>query len=111
MFKADIELKLWSFGLGVSYRYYSRMQNIDRAFKDVEELTANAAPYLYEIKATNYWKKNNGFQIWDARLSFKIDEKQKLAVVCNNLLNANYSLRPLKIEAPRTTSVQYVYSF
>jgi iron complex outermembrane receptor protein len=111
MFKADMELKLWSFGLGVSYRYYSRMQNIDRAFKDVEELTSNAAPYLYEIKATNYWKKNNGFQIWDARLSFKIDEKQKISVVCNNLLNANYSLRPLKIEAPRTTSVQYVYTF
>lgn len=111
MFKADVEFKIFHFGVGVSYRYYSRMQNIDKAFEDIEVLTSNANPYLYSIKATDYWKKHSGYNIWDARISCQVTEKQKLSLVCNNLLNVDYSLRPLKIESPRSTVIQYVYSF
>lgn len=110
MIKADVEFKIFNFGLGFSYRYYSRMQNIDRAFYDVEVLTGDS-PYFNKIKAINFWKTHNGFNIFDMRLSYKLNDKQKLSLVCNNLLNVAYSLRPMKIEAPRTTSIQYVYSF
>jgi outer membrane receptor for ferric coprogen and ferric-rhodotorulic acid len=87
------------------------MQNIDRAFNDIEVLTSNTSPYLYPIKATNYWRNHNGYHIFDARISYKINEKQKVSFICNNVFNIDYSLRPLKIEAPRTTSIQYVYTF
>lgn len=111
MVKVDVEFKIFKFGLGVSYRYYSKMQNIDRAFNDIETLTSNAAPYLYPIQGTDYWKSHKGYNVWDARLSCQVTESQKLSLVCSNLLNVDYSLRPLKIESPRTTVIQYVYSF
>ncbi len=111
MAKADIEFKVYRFGIGFSYRYYSRMQNIDRAFSDIEVLTSNTQPYLYSIKATKYWKTHYGFNVFDARLSCRLTERQKLSLICSNLFNIDYTLRPLKTEAPRTTSIQYVYSF
>lgn len=108
MAKADVELRIFKFGVGVSYRYYSKMQNIDKAFTEIEELTQLASPYLAEIKAVDYWKNHNGFHVIDARISCEITEKQKLALICNNLLNRDYALRPLKIESPRTIAIQYV---
>jgi len=110
MFKGDIEIKIYRFGIGCSYRYYSKMQNIDKAFEDIETLTA-ALPFVDDIKALDYWKSHYGFHIWDARLSCQITERQKVSVICNNLLNVDYSLRPMKIESPRTTAIQYVLTF
>ncbi len=109
MFKADIELRVYKFSVGFSYRYYSRMQNIDRAFQDLEALTANS-PYFHSIKATRYWYAHHGFEIIDLRLSCKLTEQHKISFIVNNLLNADYSLRPMKIESPRTAAVQYVYT-
>lgn len=110
MVKGDIEFKIFRFGLGFSYRGYSKMNNIDRAFQDVEVLTSSG-PYFNQIKAVNYWRTHTWIQIFDARISYSISKKQKVSIVCNNLLNTAYSLRPLKIEAPRTTSIQYVLTF
>lgn len=110
MVKADVELKIYKFTAGVSYRYYSKMQNIDKAFEYVEELTA-ALDFIDDIKVVNYWKTHKGYSIWDARVGYNIDKKQKIALVCNNLFNVDYSLRPLKIETPRTLALQYVYTF
>lgn len=115
MAKADIEFKIYKFSIGASYRYYSRMQNIDKAIEDIETLTAsdNEAPIIFldDIKATNYWKKHKGFTIFDTRVCYNIKEGQKVAIVCNNIFNVDYSLRPLKIESPRTLAVQYVCTF
>ncbi len=111
MFKSDIEVRIFKFSVGFSYRYYSRMQNIDKAFVDLEQLTGNASNFFYEIKATNYWRTHFGFEVIDFRLGFRATEHHKISFIVSNLLNADYSLRPMKIEAPRTTSLQYVYSF
>jgi iron complex outermembrane receptor protein len=111
MFKGDIEFKLFKFAVGVSYRYYSKMQNIDKAFADIEQLTHDASPYLSEIKAVQFWKTHKSFNVWDARVSCQITERNKVSVICNNLFNLAYALRPMKIEAPRTTAIQYVYTF
>jgi len=115
MVKADVEFKIFKFNVGMSYRYYSRMQNIDKAIEDIETLTAadNDGPdyFLSDIKAINYWKKHKGFEIFDARISYQIKETQKIAIICNNVFNVDYSLRPLKVESPRTVAVQYVCTF
>lgn len=111
MFKADIEFKIFKFGLGFSWRYYSKMQNIDKAFEGIETLTRDGAPFFAEIKAVDYWNAHPYISVFDSRISYKIGEKHKISIVCNNLLNEIYCLRPMKIEAPRTTSVQYVLTF
>jgi iron complex outermembrane receptor protein len=107
MIKADVECRVHAFAVGVSYKYYSKMQNIDKAFEDIESLTQVVSKYTPEIKVINYWKTHNGFNVFDARISYKLDEKQKLSIVCNNLFNVDYMLRPLKIESPRTIAIQY----
>ena len=110
MFKADMEVKIYRFSIGFSYRYYSRMQNIDKAFVDLEDLTHNANQYFYEIKATNYWRTHFGFEVVDFRVGCKLTDNHKISFVVNNALNTDYSLRPMKIESPRTAAIQYVYS-
>lgn len=110
MFKADLEARIYRFSIGFSYRYYSRMQNIDRAFEDLEALTGES-PYFYAIKATRYWRTHYGFEIIDVRIGCKLTEQHKISFIVNNLMNTDYSLRPMKIEAPRTASIQYVYAF
>lgn len=110
MFKTDIEFKIFRLGVGFSWRYYSQMQNIDKAFEGIEQLTHDGAPYFAEIKAVKYWKGHPYISVFDARVSYNINSRHKVSVVCNNLLNVAYSLRPMKIEAPRTTSIQYVFT-
>jgi iron complex outermembrane receptor protein len=111
MGKADVEFKIFMFNVGVSYRYYSKMENVDKAFEDVEVLTSSAYPYLYPIKGVQYWKSKASMEVWDFRLGWNISEKQKVSLIVNNAFNLDYSLRPLKIEAPRTTSLQYMLTF
>lgn len=111
MFKMDVEFKIYRFKFGLSNRYYSKMQNIDKAFSKIEDITHDANPYFYMIKGVDFWKSHYYISVWDARLSYNINDKQKLSLICNNLLNEIYSLRPLKIEAPRTASIQYVLTF
>jgi hypothetical protein len=43
----------------------------------------------------------------DARLSFQVNGWLKAAFIVNNFLNNTYSLRPLKMEQPRTASIQF----
>jgi len=50
-----------------------------------------------------------GNWIFDARVSFNVNDSHKLALIGSNILNRSYSLRPLKIEPPRTISIQYTY--
>lgn len=111
MFKGDIELKIYRFSVGASCKYYSKMENIDRAFQDVEILTDGFYPNVYRIKGVWFWKLHHDIIVWDARISYTINSKQKLSIVCNNVFNVEYSLRPLKIESPRTAAIQYVLTF
>ena len=111
MFKLDIEFKIYRFNFGVSNKSYSKMQNIDKAFKSIEEATTNGQDFYDVIHATNFWASHKFISVWDARLSYQISTKQKLSIVCNNVFNVAYSLRPLKIEPPRNTALQYVLTF
>jgi outer membrane cobalamin receptor len=111
MFKLDIEVKIYRFNVGVSNKYYTKMQNVDKAFSDVEILTDGFYPNVERIKGVRYWQTHLDISIWDARISYNFDKKQKVSIVCNNIFNEQYSLRPLKIESPRTAAVQYVLTF
>lgn len=110
MIKADVECRIHRIGFGLSYRYYSQMKNIDKAFETIEELTA-AVQQIADIKGVDWWRNHKGFNIFDARINFKFDEHQKISLICSNVFNVAYALRPMKIEQPRTISVQYYCTF
>lgn len=93
-----------SFHLGASVRYNSHMQNIDRAFEDLE--TVPLAAFNPGIRS---WRESNtsGDYVVDARCGYAFNSKHRLSLVINNLLNREYAIRPLAIEEMRMTMLQY----
>ena len=108
--KIDAEYN-WNkkFSIGVSAKYFSKIVNMDAIIKDFEEVTINN-PFLQDLRYMDYYDSHRfGNWIFDARLSYNLNESHKLAVIGTNILNRTYSLRPLKIEPPRSIMVQYTY--
>jgi len=103
--RADISATWKSINLGVSGRYNSHVQNIDRAFEDLE-----AYPAAGFNPGIIPWRKEHtkGDYVFDARLSYQISDKHRLGIVMNNVLNREYAIRPLAIEEPRVTVIQYM---
>jgi iron complex outermembrane receptor protein len=108
LIRADLSLKWHSFMLGVSARYNSHMQNIDRAFEDLE--TVSVVGFQPGI---GKWRKENtdGDYVIDLRIGYSFKSHHRVSVVVNNLLNREYSIRPLAIEEPRLTTLQYAIDF
>lgn len=108
--KSDFELNINNkIGIGVSAKYFSKIINMDAIIKDFEELTADV-DVLQDLRYMDYFESHRfGNWIFDARISYSITDQHKLAVIGANILNRSYSLRPLKIEPPRTIMVQYTF--
>jgi iron complex outermembrane receptor protein len=109
-FKADIEFTLFKkLGIGVSAKYFSKIVNMDAIIKDFEELTIDNE-FLQDLRYMDYYDSHRfGNWIFDARLSYKLTDQHKLAIIGTNILNRSYSLRPLKIEPPRSIMIQYTW--
>jgi iron complex outermembrane receptor protein len=115
--KLDAELtynKKISFG--ISAKYFSKIVNMDAIIKDFEELTTDTTSdignWLQDLRYMDYYNSHRfGNWIFDARFSYSISETHKIALIGSNIFNRSYSLRPLKIEAPRTIMIQYTYKF
>ena len=108
--KADME---WAWkkkiAVGVSVKYFSKIVNMDKIIKEFEDFTADA-PYIQNIRYMDYFDNHRfGNIVVDARVSYSFNIHHKLALIGSNILNRSYSLRPLKIEPPRTIMVQYTY--
>jgi iron complex outermembrane receptor protein len=108
--KADIEFNYnKKIGIGISAKYFSKIINMDAVVEDFDNLT-NQYDILQNIRYMDYFDAHRfGNWIFDARLSYNISEVHKLAIIGTNILNRSYSLRPLKIEPPRTIMVQYTF--
>jgi outer membrane cobalamin receptor len=108
-FKGDIELNVYSFSVGFSAKYFSRIENLDKAIADFEETTLAAGGSIQPILYMDYFYSNNtGKWIFDLRASYKINEHHEISLISNNFMNNAYSLRPLKAEPIRSIMVQYV---
>lgn len=108
--KIDIEYN-WNkkLSFGVSSKYFSKIVNMDAIIKAFEEVTINNQ-FLQDLQYMDYYESHRfGNWIFDARLSYNLNESHKLAIIGANVLNRTYSLRPLKIEPPRSIMVQYTY--
>jgi iron complex outermembrane receptor protein len=117
LLKTDIELTRGKWSAGLSVRYNSFMKNIDKIFVDLDTLfvqvaqltgaTASPLPGLGKYRAAN----NKGVYVADLRISYQLSKGMKLAVIINNLLNEEYTIRPMVVEKPRTTAVQFSMDF
>jgi hypothetical protein len=108
--KADFEVMIKKkIGIGLSAKYFSKIVNMDAIIKDFEEFTVSN-DYLQDLRYMDYFNAHRfGNWIFDARLSYQFTDKHKLALIGSNIFNRSYSLRPLKIESPRTIMVQYTF--
>ncbi len=106
--KIDMEYTLFkTFSVGFSAKYYSKIVNMDAIIKDFEQMTHDI-DVLQNLYYMDYFKRNqNGNWIFDARISYLLKDKHRFAIIGANILNKAYSLRPLKIEQPRTIMFQY----
>lgn len=110
--KCDVEATLGGFSLGVSYRYNSFMQNVDKAFLTLDTLPVEGTPILPTgINKYRFVRNGKGDYVFDLRASYIINEGSKVAVIVQNLLNREYMIRPLLIESPRTLTIQYTMMF
>ncbi|HTB07310.1 MAG TPA: TonB-dependent receptor [Bacteroidia bacterium] len=95
--KVDLQITYRTFSIGGDIRYYSHMQNLDEAF--------NLFNGIEQYRA----KHTTGTTIYDARIGMQATKQIKVAFIVNNLMNLSYSLRPLKIEPPRTFAIRISY--
>lgn len=106
--KIDMEYTfLKKLSVGFSAKYYSKIINMDAIIKDFEELTQQI-DFIQNIRYMDYYNTHRfGNWIFDARISYLLKDKHRFAIIGSNILNKTYSLRPLKIEPPRTVMIQY----
>ncbi len=111
-FKFDVEYLFKKFNVGVSGRYFSKVENVDKAIFDFEEFTRNIGGDFPPVMYENYFYNHNmGRLVLDFRIGLELGEHQKVSAIVSNLLNSTYSLRPLKAEAMRSVLIQYVMKF
>jgi outer membrane receptor protein involved in Fe transport len=97
----------WTFPkgfIGVSARYQSVLKNFDEAFVTFEDLG-------FVDWGLNDWLGKNPTLPWliDVRFGLNLNENSKVSLVVSNLLNEEYSIRPLAIESPRLVNLVYTY--
>jgi len=117
LLKADVELTKGKWSAGLSVRYNSYMKNIDKIFVDLDTLFVQVSqllggppsplPGLGKYREAN----NKGIYVADLRISYQLSKGMKLAVIINNLLNEEYTIRPMVVEKPRTTALQFTMEF
>ncbi|MGV3613028.1 MAG: TonB-dependent receptor [Fluviicola sp.] len=93
--------------VGFSAKYFSKIVNMDAIIKDFEQLTQDV-DVLQDIRYMDFFDSHRyGNWIFDARISYLLKDKHRFAIIGSNIFNKTYSLRPLKVEAPRTVMLQY----
>ena len=107
--KGDFEVTIKKkFSIGFSVKYFSKIINMDGVIEEFEISTIG--PYIQNIRYLDYFDAHRfGNWIFDARVSYAINDHHKIAVISSNITNRSYSLRPLKIETPRSIMLQYTF--
>ncbi len=103
--KFDAESTIKQFRIGVTCNYNSFMEAVDAAFVDPIIPAIN----LYIIDGLQDYRDahNTGDYVLDIRLAYNVNEKNEVALLCNNVLNREYSQRPAMMEAPRNFTLKY----
>ncbi len=107
--RAEFTLGYKNINFGTSFRLNSQMQNVDEIYYTLDDPDFDLyIPFGFRDWTSAHAKPDF---IIDTRISYTVKEIHKFSFIVNNLLNREYSMRPLKVEAPRTTVIQYVLNF
>ena len=132
LFKADIQLDYKKISFGWSTRFYSLMENVDRRFvqsvlheysEPQNGIYWDSIPSTYILPGLPEYRDNHrnsvsikvggkeiigwtGDWIHDFRISYQVSKTLKTSLIVNNALNAEYSLRPGDVRAPRMFLLQ-----
>ena len=111
-FKATIDYSYKWFSLGLNMMYRSKMLAVDYLMvderaKEQDDLMDYARKFIfgYEDGLTlhDYWTTHNtDIFTMDVRCAVRFKEKAELQFLVNNLLNTEYSFRPMALAAPRS---------
>lgn len=96
MAKADLQVTLFkNLDLGMSMRYYSFMESIDKIFE-------------LRIPGVMHYRDNHHYGDWlfDARVGYNFSNQLKLAFIIKNLFNHEYMGRPADMQPPRSFTFQ-----
>ncbi|MFI5171621.1 MAG: TonB-dependent receptor domain-containing protein [Chitinophagales bacterium] len=107
--KLDAESTIKKFRVGVTYNYYSFMEAVDAAFVDPVIDLPGEENDVYIIDGLQDYRDahNNGDHVVDLRVAFLFNDANEISVVCNNLFNREYMLRPAIIEPTRNLMIKY----
>ena len=111
-FKTTIDYTYKWLSLGVNMSYRSKILAVDYIMvdereKEQKDLMDYARMFIfgYEdgLSLHDYWMNhNNGIFTMDLRAAVRFKEHMELQFMVNNLLNTEYSYRPMALAAPRT---------
>ncbi len=111
-FKTTIDYNVKWFSVGLNMMYRSKILAVDYLMvderaKDEPDLMDYARKFIfgYEdgLSLHDYWTKHNtGIFTMDIRCAFRFKEHVEVQFMVNNLLNTEYSFRPMALSAPRT---------
>ena len=108
MVRGDIEISRKKLSMGVSLRYTSRMENIDKIF--VGGLLDLAFPPGLGIG--DYRKyHNHGDMIIDLRTSYTLAKNDQISVIIKNVFKYIYMQRPGDMQPPRVFVLQGSFKF
>ena len=111
-FKSSIDYTYKWLSLGINMSYRSKMLavdylRVDERIQDEPDLMEYARRFIfgYEDGLTlhNYWLSHNtGCFTMDLRCAVRFKEHVEMQFMVNNLLNTEYSFRPMALAPPRT---------
>jgi outer membrane cobalamin receptor len=111
-FKATIDYNYKWFSIGTNLSYRSKMLAVDylmvdERVKDTDDLMDYARKFIfgYEdgLSLHDYWMQHNtDIFTMDVRCAFRFKERVELQFIVNNLLNTEYSFRPMALAVPRS---------
>lgn len=103
--KFDMESTIKKFRVGGTFTYYSFMEAVDAAFVDpiIPGSTIYIVPGLQEFRDEH----NSGDYIIDLRVAYLINAASEISLICSNVLNREYAIRPAMMEAPRSIMLKY----
>ena len=107
MWKMDGEVNYRNLTIGLSARYYSFMENIDKVFQD------EIAPGFYAVPGVQRYRQlnNEGDWIYDTRISYQILKSTTISCVIKNCFNHEWATRPADLQPPRTYNLQVSVKF
>lgn len=94
--KLDLETGSAQWLVGVDFRYYSKIEQVDPLFTGV---IPGVSDYLASRSGHEY--------LFNLRLAYDFERYGQLSLILNNALNREFALRIARMEPPRNLAVQY----